>query len=496
MKRIILGVLSGVAILCFPALAQTISQSTPLGSSVSSFGGLQFALAQGGLGNPAGTMSGYVAGNTVTLQCPGVTFTTAPVIGVTAASGGAITSSTVAGPGVTSNAIPSGSITCTQASTSGVGTGYQVAVTFGVIAAYVQPAGLTQGGGASNGNFFLNQEPGDPVSSIAGGENVFLGPKAGIGFTGASIFNTALGHNPCGNGGAGVVASSTTCIGNDAGRNIQGSASNGSNTLIGAGAGRNIAGGWNTWIGAAAGGTGSNVPGNLSGFNNVGVGYQVGVALTSGSGNVLIGAKAGSGLTNGSNNVIIGGTTGNDNCGNGNENNVFAVCASAGRILTSTGGGTPSTSATTLAGTLAVAGITTDATHTDSSVCQDSTTHQFYFGSGVAGICLGTSSMRFKDGIKPMADGLQQIMDLEPKQFRYKPGYGDGGAREQIGFLAENVAEVMPNLVGRDVDGKPLSVDYMGIAVVMTRAVQQLKAENDNLMACQASWKCRLFGWR
>lgn len=48
-------------------------------------------------------------------------------------------------------------------------------------------------------------------------------------------------------------------------------------------------------------------------------------------------------------------------------------------------------------------GITTDATHTDATVCEDTTTHQFYFGLGTVGICLGTSSMRYKTKITPLA---------------------------------------------------------------------------------------------
>src|SRR6185312_8965175 len=53
-------------------------------------------------------------------------------------------------------------------------------------------------------------------------------------------------------------------------------------------------------------------------------------------------------------------------------------------------------------------GITTDATHTDSTVCQDTTTHGLYFGSGTAGICLGTSSKSSKvpGSIVPIAASL------------------------------------------------------------------------------------------
>lgn len=128
-------------------------------------------------------------------------------------------------------------------------------------------------------------------------------------------------------------------------------------------------------------------------------------------------------------------------------------------------------------GTLTVSGITTDATHTDSSVCQDTTTHQFYAGSGAAGICLGTSSLRFKRDITSLGIGLAEINALQPVSFNYLNGYGDSGARRQVGFLAEDVYKVMPSLVGLDKDGKPQSVDYMGIMIVQTSALKELNAK-------------------
>jgi hypothetical protein len=131
------------------------------------------------------------------------------------------------------------------------------------------------------------------------------------------------------------------------------------------------------------------------------------------------------------------------------------------------------------AGPIINTGITTDATHTDSTVCQDTTTHQFYFGSGAAGICLGTSSARFKRDIKPLSLGLKQIVGLKPVSFNYLKGYGDEGARRQVGFIAEEVNKTMPSLVGLDKDGKPQSVDYMGVMVVATQAIKELSAKVD-----------------
>jgi hypothetical protein len=137
--------------------------------------------------------------------------------------------------------------------------------------------------------------------------------------------------------------------------------------------------------------------------------------------------------------------------------------------------------AVTAAGGFLLPGITSDATHTDTSVCQDTTTHQLYAGSGAAGICLGTSSARFKLSIAPQTDGLAEVLKLRPVNFRYRPGYGDGGGREQYGFIAEDVAKVMPKLVGLDSEGNPQSLDYMALVPVLVKAVQEQQREIEAL---------------
>lgn len=134
---------------------------------------------------------------------------------------------------------------------------------------------------------------------------------------------------------------------------------------------------------------------------------------------------------------------------------------------------------------LIVSGIASDATHTDATVCVDTTSKQLYSGSGTLGICLGTSSARYKrpETFRPLMDGLAELSALKPLNYRYMSGYGDGGMRTQYGFLAEDVIDVLPLLVGLDAAGRPNSVDILGMVPIIVRAVQQLRASNDNLRA-------------
>lgn len=128
-------------------------------------------------------------------------------------------------------------------------------------------------------------------------------------------------------------------------------------------------------------------------------------------------------------------------------------------------------------------GLATDATHTDNTVCVDSSTGVFYRGSGALGICLGTSSARYKHDIAPLGSSLAQIVTLKPSTFFYNVGYGDDGARRQNGFIAEDVAGVAPELVALDADGRPNSVDMVAMVPMLVKAMQQQQVVIDCLRA-------------
>lgn len=100
---------------------------------------------------------------------------------------------------------------------------------------------------------------------------------------------------------------------------------------------------------------------------------------------------------------------------------------------------------------------------------------QLYKGTGVAGICLGNvSSIRFKDAWTPLTDSLSVVMALNPGTWRYKPGVADGGAKLQVGFLAEDYAGVLPEWTRYDEQGRPNGDDLMAVLPQLVRALQQV----------------------
>lgn len=143
--------------------------------------------------------------------------------------------------------------------------------------------------------------------------------------------------------------------------------------------------------------------------------------------------------------------------------------------------GTISANNLTIGTAIINSGMTIDTAHTDATVCIDTTSKQLYFGSGALGICLGTSSARYKDSIRPLDIGLKQLMSLIPVKYYYKKGYVDNGKTEKYGLLAEDTINSIPKIVALDDKGRPNSIDMMGVIPVMIKAIQELKVDNDNL---------------
>jgi hypothetical protein len=134
-----------------------------------------------------------------------------------------------------------------------------------------------------------------------------------------------------------------------------------------------------------------------------------------------------------------------------------------------------------LNGTATITTLATDNTHTSRTVCQDTTTKLLLFGSGAVGICLGTSGEQFKTAFAPMKAGLDELMQIKMQNYRYLSGYGDGGYRIQYGPTAQAVEAVLPDLVGRDNNGETINYDWGALLFVGLHAIQQLKADNDNI---------------
>jgi len=76
------------------------------------------------------------------------------------------------------------------------------------------------------------------------------------------------------------------------------------------------------------------------------------------------------------------------------------------------------------------------------------------------------SSRRYKHDIKPMDNDSEVLFALKPVSFRYNKQY-DATQTLAFGLIAEDVAEVNPDLVGRNPNGEPESVRYEQINAIL-----------------------------
>jgi hypothetical protein len=88
-----------------------------------------------------------------------------------------------------------------------------------------------------------------------------------------------------------------------------------------------------------------------------------------------------------------------------------------------------------------------------------------------------SSSRRFKEDIQDMGDASSGLMRLHPVTFRYKKALADGSQPMQYGLIAEEVAEVYPDLVAHSADGKIETVKYQLLDPMLLNEVQRQQAE-------------------
>ena len=171
-------------------------------------------------------------------------------------------------------------------------------------------------------------------------------------------------------------------------------------------------------------------------FSNIGSGSNTANGVqalyrATGGGNIALGFQAGVNLTTGNNNIDIG------NAGVAGESNKIRI----GRQGTHNGTFIAGISGVAVSGTQVVI-------------------------NAVGKLGVATSSVRFKEDIKPMDKASETIHALKPVTFSYKKELDAEGIR-QFGLVAEEVEKVNPDLVARDADGKPYTVRYEAVNAML-----------------------------
>jgi hypothetical protein len=272
--------------------------------------------------------------------------------------------------------------------------------------------------------------------------NTFLGLNAGN-FTMTGDFNTGVGRSTLSSNTTGTFNTATGAFA------LQLNTTGDDNTATGEAAlNKNTTGFGNTATGSLA------LANNTLGVFNTAVGDLALFGNGSGDGNTAIGANA-LGNTTGFSNIGIGleaglnHTVGSNNICIGNS----GVVGESSTIRIGTVGIQTATFVAGISGTTSSGGVAV-----------------FVNGNGQLGTA--TSSRRVKEDIREIAGESDGLMRLRPVAFRYKAQIDPTGLT-QYGLIAEEVADVYPELVVYDRDGRPETVRYHLVNALLLNEVQK-----------------------
>jgi hypothetical protein len=315
-----------------------------------------------------------------------------------------------------------------------------------------------------SGNTAVGYRTGASVST--GSNNSFFGLSAG-GSTTTGSGNSFFGY------GAGTL--NTTSDNNVFVGILAGNVNTASqNTFLGARSGKSTTtGGSNVYIGNDSGTL------NISGANNVFVGTGTGQATTT-SNNTFIGYQTGTLTTSGSNNTYIGYQSGYTDGTTATPNNLTGATAIGYKAQVT------QSNSLILGGTGAFAvnvgiGVTAPSYALDVKASSGDDVARFQgSGGSVActlsaanGIINCSSDQRLKKDIISLSDSaLEKVISLNPVTYHWNQE--DGLGPPHAGFIAQEVQQIFPELVGVDKDTTYLTLSTVGMTPYIVKAIQEL----------------------
>ena len=89
-----------------------------------------------------------------------------------------------------------------------------------------------------------------------------------------------------------------------------------------------------------------------------------------------------------------------------------------------------------------------------------------------------TSSLKYKADVRDYDKGLNEVMQLQPKYYKGKTD----GDKQFAGLIAEDVHDLgLTEFVQYADDGSPDALSYSHMIALLTKSIQELKAEIETL---------------
>ena len=96
----------------------------------------------------------------------------------------------------------------------------------------------------------------------------------------------------------------------------------------------------------------------------------------------------------------------------------------------------------------------------------------------VSGTLTETSMREMKTNIEPITNILPSVLRMQGVKFDWKD---EGHGKNNYGFIAEEVDEILPNLVSHDRKGKALGIQYSKMTAVLLEAIKEQQVQIDEL---------------
>ena len=95
----------------------------------------------------------------------------------------------------------------------------------------------------------------------------------------------------------------------------------------------------------------------------------------------------------------------------------------------------------------------------------------------VTGTITESSSITYKENVDPITNALELVTQLVGVTYDRK----DGSAKDRAGLIAEQVNEVLPNVVKKNEEGGAEAIAYTNLIAYLIESVKELKSEIDEL---------------
>ena len=206
---------------------------------------------------------------------------------------------------------------------------------------------------------------------------------------------------------------------------------------------------------------------NTDGVENIAIGSSALYSVETGSDNIAIGYSALSTLSSGQSNICMGNGVASQPAFNGSSNIIIGnngaenyTGTESYNILIGANGVTGDSNATR------IANITGTTTGSSAVACLVDSNGQ-----------LGTtsSSLRYKTNIEDLGDISSRIYGLRPVKFNYKKHLEKGLDRKEYGLIAEEVNQIIPEIVVKNNAGEIDTLQYQHLPVFLLAEIQKLQ---------------------